>query len=92
MMQTAEHVRDCQRCYEILAERAGKSLEEKNAKSWGDLAVLAAPSLVRLEFSIELKSHILERTTLMPSELWPLLAELYPAFVRCERWSNIDSP
>jgi hypothetical protein len=29
MTTTSEHVRDCQRCYEILVRRAGEKLDER---------------------------------------------------------------
>lgn len=81
MTTTAEHVRDCQRCYEILARRAGEKLE----------GIIAAIPVERRKPETFTGAHIQDRMILMPSKLWPLLAELYPEFVRCERWSNLDT-
>lgn len=76
MMTTADHVRDCQRCYEILVRRAGEKLDER---------ISALPAQRRKPEGFTGR-HIQDRITLMPSQLWPLLAELYPEFVRCQGW------
>jgi len=80
MTATAEHVRDCPRCYEILARGAGEKLD----------AIIAAKPIERRKPQGFTGAHLQDRMILMPSKLWPLLAELYPEFVRCERWSNLD--
>ena len=76
MTTTAEHVRDCQRCYEILARGAGEKLQEMIAKR----------PIERRKPEGFTGGHIQDRIILMPSQLWPLLAEVYPEFVRCEHW------
>ena len=81
MTKTAEHVRDCPRCYEILARRAGEKLGE----------IIAGWPTERRKPEGFTGGHIQGRFILFPSQLWPLLAELYPAFVRCEGWSNLDA-
>jgi len=80
MTTTAEHLRDCPRCYEILARRAGEKLDEMIA-GW--------PIERRKPEGHAGGGYMEDRILLVPSQLWPLLAELYPEFVRCERWSNI---
>jgi hypothetical protein len=76
MTTTAEHLRDCPRCYEILARRAGEKLGE----------IIAAKPVERQKPEGLTGAHTEDRLILMPSKLWPLLAELYPEFVRCECW------
>jgi hypothetical protein len=80
MTTTAEHIRDCPRCYEILARRAGEKLEE----------IIAGWPAERRKPEGFTGGHIQDRFILVPSQLGPLLAELYAEFVRCERWSNLD--
>ena len=76
MTTSAEHIHDCQRCYEILVRRAGEKLEE----------MIAAIPVERRKPEGFTGAHTQDRIILMPSKLWLLLAELYPEFVRCERW------
>jgi hypothetical protein len=77
---TAEHLHDCPRCYEILVRAAGEKLEERIAN---------LPVEHRPEGSPH--GHMQDRMILVPSKLWPLLADLYPQFVRCEGWQNLDT-
>jgi hypothetical protein len=76
MTTTAEHVRDCQRCYEILVRKAGERLDE----------IFAARRIERIKPEGFTGAHTHDRTMLMPTRLWPILTELYPEFVRCEHW------
>ena len=80
MTTTAEHIRDCPRCYEILARRSGEKLDE---------TITGWPIECRKPAGFTAGGHTQDRILLIPSQLWPLPAELYPEFVRCERWSNI---
>jgi hypothetical protein len=73
---TAEHVRDCQRCYEILVRGIGEKFYEEIA------ALRGAPSALTQGFQL----------AITPSKLWPLLSESYPAFVRCEHWPGVAMP
>ena len=76
MTTTAEHVRDCQRCYELLVRKADEELG-------GMIAALPEERRKPAGFT---GGHSQDRMILVPSKLWPLLAELYPEFVRCEHW------
>jgi hypothetical protein len=80
MTATAEHVRDCSRCYEVLTRGAREKLD----------AIIAAKPIERRKPEGFTGAHLQDRMILMPSRLWPLLAQLYPEFVRCERWENLD--
>jgi hypothetical protein len=75
MATTAEHVRNCQRCYEILVGGIGENF-------YGEIAALRAHSALTQGFQLAIP----------PSKLWPLLSELYPAFVRCEHWPGVAMP
>jgi hypothetical protein len=81
MTTTAEHLRDCPRCHEILVRAASEKLEER-------IADLPAE---RRKPEGSTHGHMQDRMILVPSKLWPLLADLYPEFVRCERWQNLDT-
>ncbi len=76
MTTTAEQVRDCQRCYEILVREAGERLDE----------IIARLPSERQKAAGFTGGHIQDRIHLMPSQLWPLLEKLCPEFVRCEHW------
>ena len=80
MATTAEHIRDCPRCYDILERKAGQKLEE----------MIAQRPRVRTPEGFT-GGRTEDRITLMPSKLWPLLTELYRRFVNCEQWPKLDT-
>jgi hypothetical protein len=84
MATTAEHVRDCQRCYEILVRGVGKKVDEIIAAKLAEGITSA-----QIQNSMILAGH---PPLIPPSKLWPLLSELYSAFVTCEHWPKIDVP
>jgi hypothetical protein len=81
MATTAEHVRDCR--YDILVRGVGESLDDAAAE-------LLAQGLTKAQ----IQSPVIHRGVLLitPSKLWPLLSELYPAFVTCEHWPKVEVP
>jgi hypothetical protein len=83
MATTAEHVRDCRRYYDVLVRGVGESLNE-----------VAAELLAQGLTNAQIQSPVIQRGMLLitPSKLWPLLSELYPAFVTCEHWPKVEVP
>ncbi|MGO9449567.1 MAG: hypothetical protein ACLQDV_00770 [Candidatus Binataceae bacterium] len=82
MTTTAEHVRDCPRCYEILVRAAGEKLGEINA---------ARPEDQRKPEG-STGFHITDFVALMPYQLWPIVIQQYHAFVACDHWPGVDLP
>ena len=90
MAMTAEHVRDCRRCYEILVRRVGEKLDELATMDGEKITEAPITSIQRaMARAARTGAPII---ILAPSELWPLLSELYPAFVTCEHWPKVEVP
>lgn len=83
MATTAEHVRDCQRCYDILVRGVGENLDE-----------MVSEMLAQGLTNAQIQSPVIQRDMLliMPSKLWPLLSQLYPVLVTCEHWPKVEVP